>query len=277
MRRAVPGAAAGLRALLSCSLAVLLLLAWRRRRRQDPVRPTGFDRSTASVMRPPRPRPAPFSGSTLPGLDTPFAIGADVGAYGRAPELIAGGPTGAGQAMRLAFDAPVPTQNSIAFDRTDIGAFDQIVVDFDFRAVPADGRAGGLGVALLNTAAFGSSGAVAPQAPLFAADEPNFIGSIGVGFGVDRPGDPPTEASRNHLSVHFDGQPGARVDLGPALDLASGEWTHVRIVARPSELSDVTVSLAGCGRAAITVVDRLAISGLAPYESRLQIAARAGG
>ena len=86
--------------------------------------------------------------------------------------------------MRIAFDAPVPTHNIVAFDRTDVGTADQTVVDFEFRAVPASGGSAGLGVALLSTAAFGSSGAVDLQAPLFAADQPNFTGSIGVGFGL---------------------------------------------------------------------------------------------
>ena len=40
---------------------------------------------------------------------------------------------------------------------------------------------------------------------------------------------------------------------------------------------DVTITLAGCGRAPITVVDHLGVDGLAPYESRLHFAARAGG
>ena len=58
-------------------------------------------------------------------------------------------------------------------------------------------------------------------------------------------GDPGADGSRNHVSVHFDGKLTQEVDLGTALDLASGEWTHARIVVRPRGLSDVTVSLAG--------------------------------
>src|SRR6185436_19569476 len=148
----------------------------------------------------------------VPGVDTPFAIGIHGDPAGRAPQLIAGGPTGAGQALRLAFDAPVPTQNSIAFDRTDVGAFVQIVVDVDFRVVPGHGRGDGLGVALLDTAVFGASGPVAPQGPLFAAEKPNFAGSIGVGFDVSRTGAPGAEVSRNHVSVHVDGQLMQEVD-----------------------------------------------------------------
>jgi hypothetical protein len=37
---------------------------------------------------------------------------------------------------------------------------------------------------LLNTAFFGASGGVVPQALLFAAEEPNFAGSLGVGFDI---------------------------------------------------------------------------------------------
>jgi hypothetical protein len=208
-----------------------------------------------------------------PGVGTPFAVGTRGGAPARAPQLIVGGPTGAGHAIRLALEAPVPTLNSLAFDRSDAGSFDQTVVDFDFRIAPGRGRADGLGVALLNTSAFGATGEVAPQAPFFAANEPSFKGSIGVGFDVSRPGDSPTEPGRNRVAVYFDGKPVRAVDLGKALDVASGEWTHARIVVRPRRFSDITVTLAGCGRTGTTVVDHLAISGLAPYESRLYVAA----
>jgi hypothetical protein len=177
--------------------------------------------------------------------------------------------------MRLAFDAPEATQNIIAFDRTNVGAFDRIVVDFDFRVVASHDGSDGLGIALLNTAAFGASGAVAPQGPLFAAEKPDFAGSLGVGFDLSRTGDPTADASSGHVRVHFDGKLAEGLDPGVPLDLASGEWTHARVVVRPRGFADVTVSLAGCGRAPITVVHGLRIDGLAPYESRLYIAARA--
>src|SRR5689334_585316 len=44
----------------------------------------------------------------MAGMDTPFAIGIHGDPLGSAPELIAAGPSGAGQALRLAFDAPAP-------------------------------------------------------------------------------------------------------------------------------------------------------------------------
>jgi galactose oxidase-like protein/Calx-beta domain-containing protein len=205
-----------------------------------------------------------------PGEGTPFAIGVHGDAAGPVPRLIVGGPTGEGQAMRLAFDAPVPTQNSIAFDRTNVGAFDQIVLDFDFRVVPSHEGAAGLGVALLNTGPYGTSGAVAP--PATVAEEQNFDRSLAVGFQVSSD---TTDVSDNRVSVHFDGKLAQQVDLGTTLDLASGEWTHARILVRPRGFSDVTVSLAGCGRVPITVVDGLVIAGLAPYENRPYIAAQA--
>src|SRR5262245_12450069 len=143
MRRVVPGAAAGLRRLLLPLLAVLLLLAvvgaalWRAPIARPALAAVGAiprsavpDVDTAHGPDRGRPPVGAIQRFDVPDADTPFAVGVDAGAPGRAPELIAGGPTGAGQAMRLAFDAPVPSQNSIAFDRTDVGAFDQVVVDF---------------------------------------------------------------------------------------------------------------------------------------------------
>ena len=141
-----------------------------------------------------------------PGVGTPFAVGVHGGASTRAPELIVGGPTGSGHAIRLALDAPTPTLNSLAFERADGGAFDQTIVDLDFRIAPGRGRADGLGMALLNTSEFGVTGDVATQAPSSVADEPSFKGSIGVGFDVSRTGDSPTGPGRNRVAVYFDGK-----------------------------------------------------------------------
>ena len=69
----------------------------------------------------------------------------------------------------------------IAFDRSATGVFNSVVATFDFRITPPAGAmpADGLGFALLDTAAYGTSGA----GPYFA-EEPNLANSIGVGFDV---------------------------------------------------------------------------------------------
>ena len=149
---------------------------------------------------------------------------------------------------------------------------DQVVADFDFRITPGTGRADGLGFALLNTANYGNGGA---QAPPNAAEEPNFLGSLGVGFDVyPHPGEP----SDNHVSIHYNGALVRAFDARPALDLAIGQWIHARIIMRPGGgYSDVSVILSQCGLAPVTLVDRLKVSGLTPYEGRAYIAARSGG
>src|SRR5581483_7622537 len=130
--------------------------------------------------------------------------------YGNLPNaaLLSGGPTGTGQFLRLAYVDPIPgppSFNTITFDRSDPGAFSQIVADFDFRIEPGKDRADGLGFALLNTAIFGNSGGVQG-----GAEEPNFAGSLGVGFDIYKNsefGDIGDERSRslfsNSVSIHF--------------------------------------------------------------------------
>jgi hypothetical protein len=221
-----------------------------------------------------------FQDFDVAALGTPYSLGIHAGPPTQAAQLLDGGPTGTGKMLRLAYaTAPLPTHNSIAFDRTSPGAFDQIVADFDFRLSPGNGRADGFGFAFLRTANYGTTGAVAPQAPLFAAEEPNFTGSIGIGFDIYR-SSPPLEVSNNHLSVHFNGALVQAFDVKPAmdLDLAVGEWIHARIILRPGGgYSDVTVVLTQCGRAPLPVVNQFRVTGFTPYEGRVHIAARSGG
>src|SRR5204862_1864380 len=84
----------------------------------------------------------------------------------RAPTVIAGGPTGHGKMMRLAYgDKPI-SHNSITFDHAVAGKFEQVVADFDFRITPGTGRADGLGFALLKTPPYDRPGPVPPENPL---------------------------------------------------------------------------------------------------------------
>ncbi|MGQ0604830.1 MAG: Calx-beta domain-containing protein, partial [Anaerolineales bacterium] len=218
-----------------------------------------------------------FQNFDVPG--TPYVTGIHAGTTG--PQLIPGGPIGVGNFIRLAFTATVPSQTSIAFPRTDPGAFDQVVADFDFRLMPnrtANDRADGFGFALLNTTNYGITGTVAPQPPLFAGEEPNFANSLGVGFDLYRSGGTPSEGSNNHVSIHFNNSRLGEGEFKAPFDLGVGQWIHARIVLRPGGgYSDVTVSLTPCGGATTTVVDRLRVTGLAPYEGRAYFAARSGG
>lgn len=215
------------------------------------------------------------------------------------PEVLLGGPGRSKNFLRLVSATPqpqVPSSNSITFPNTD-PASALTVIDFDFRMIPGNavvsgkGRADGFGVALLNTAFFSAPG-VPPQAPLFAAEEPNFVGSLGIGFDLYKnrnlpggyPDDIGNDAIRgssvfsNSLSLHFDGQVLTQVDANDIVDLAGGQWIHVRILLRTEGgFSDVSVRLTPHDCTPVTVIDHFPIPGLLPYAGRLHFGARSGG
>src|SRR5262245_23409740 len=104
--------------------------------RQVPSLVTGFDSAAA-----------PAGQKSVAGSDNP-------------PEFLGGGPApqnAPSRFLRLARAVP-NVNNSVAFDRTDVGLAGRIVADFDFRITPGFNggggflRADGLGFALLNTA-----------------------------------------------------------------------------------------------------------------------------
>ncbi len=202
-----------------------------------------------------------------------------------APIEIDGGPTGVGQFLRLVH-APVapfvaPNVNTITFPVSDAGTFNQVVADFDFRITPGVGRADGFVYALLNTATYFTPN-VEPQA---AAEEANYVGSLGIGFDIfqnDDLNDIGNDIIRanfsNSISVHFNSTVLTQVDVSPFFDLANGQWFHAKIVMRPGGgLSDVSVILTPSGGQSVTVVDQFVVAGLAPYQGRVHFAARAGG
>lgn len=99
------------------------------------------------------------------------------------PTIKSGGPNG--KFIRLVTTTP-GNHNTVTFDPTDSGAFGMVVADFDFRVTPGPpGRADGFGIALLNTESYPDTpGEVCLESPLFAAEETNFAGSLGVGFDI---------------------------------------------------------------------------------------------
>lgn len=219
-----------------------------------------------------------FQDFDTPNTGTPYTLGVHRPDPTTPPAIFDGGPTDTGKLLRLAYGTPPLTHNSINFDRSDAGAFGQVVADFDFRVMQGTGRADGIGFALLNTANYGITGAVGPQMPPYDAEEPNFLGSLGVGFDLYRSDGPPREINDNHISIHYNGAVVQTFDAHPAMDLAGGQWIHARIIMRPGGgYSDVTVVLIQCGRPPVTVVDRVRVPGLAPYEGRVHFASRSGG
>jgi WD40 repeat protein len=216
-----------------------------------------------------------------PGVGTPYLTTAHSPPPAPTAALVNGGPSGEGKALRLAYALPSarPQQNSLIFDPQEVEPAAQVVADFDFRIRPGTGRADGFGFALLNTAHYPLTGTVPPGPPNFAAEEPDFAGSLGIGFDIYRSILPDhKELNANHLSIHFNGTRLAEVDAGPAIDLAIGEWVHARMILHTGNgQAAVTVQLSQCGRAPVTVIEHFPIPGLTPYQSRLYLAARSGG
>jgi hypothetical protein len=185
-----------------------------------------------------------------------------------------GGPTGSGNFLRLA-TTYIVTNNSITFERTDSGIFSTIVAEFDFRMTPGTGQADGFGFALLNTAFYNRSGTVCSTP--FTPEEPNFTGSLGVGFDIYKNPEP-GDINNNHLSIHFNAIALTQVDVTPVTNLASGEWIHAEIVMRPGGgASQVSVILMPPGRQPVIVIDSFFVPGFDPYEGRVFFGARSGG
>ncbi len=196
------------------------------------------------------------------------------------PVEFLGGPTGIGNFLRLATilgDDEKAIHNSIAFDVTDPGLFSQIVAEFDFRMTPGPfGKADGFGFALLNTANYGNSGGVCPTLKPNASEEPNFTGSLGVGFDIFQ-NTGFTDNNDNHLSIHFDSVLVEQFDM-TAVDLAGAQWIHAKIIMRPGGgFSDVSVILTPLGGAPVTVLNSFPVPGFNRYEGRVFFGARSGG
>jgi hypothetical protein len=184
-----------------------------------------------------------------------------------APAVLAGGPGGTGNFLRLLRGVDTSSTNTVAFDRTDPGGFTQATVDFDFRITSVVGRGEGFGFALLNTSSFKATG---PRCG--AAEEPNFARSLGIGFDLHQNAGEP---NNNHVSVHWNNLLVQQVDATGIVDLACGQWIHAKIVVRAGGgLSDVSLLLTPPGGAPTGLITALSVPGLKPYEARAYFAAR---
>ncbi|MEZ4217377.1 MAG: DUF1929 domain-containing protein [Myxococcota bacterium] len=210
---------------------------------------------------------APAPAATFQDFDTPgsaYVLSQDH--QPPAAQILAGGPTG--HFLRLAV-AQTANANSIGFDLTDQGVACTATIDFDFRITkPVTGTSGhGIAVDLLDTAQWGPSGAKGCH------EDCNLAGALMFGFdtyqGPFATGDP----NDNHVSVHYGGSTVAQIDATPAVDLDSGAWLHAQMRVDFAN-AEVSVDLGPSGGAATTVIDHLAVPGLAPFESRLNMMAR---
>jgi hypothetical protein len=222
------------------------------------------------------------------GAGTPF-VPFQVAPLTTAPELMEGGPSGVGNFIRLVSDAPQPgppSSNTLTFGQAELGAFGLVVADFNFRITPGVGRGDGFGFTLLNNASYPGPTAQ-PELPPFVAEEPHYTDSLGIGFDVHQSpdlGDIGNGNIRplysNSLSVHFGGAlvTNGQFDVTPVVDLAGARWIHARVIVRTADTPpNVSVILTPNGEESFTVIDRFAVPGLTPYESRVHFGGRAGG
>lgn len=232
--------------------------------------------------------PAAVAADTVQNFDTGNGICAtgsaclaEVFANGPAPELMPGGPTGLGRFLRLAYGAPeggTPNFNTVTF--REIGDVDKVVlIGFYFRMIPGVGRADGFAFSLLNADLYSDMDVGG------TAEEPNFIGSLGVGFDVYRNEDLNDVGNvvlgdfySNSVSVHYDGAIITQVDASPIIDLACEQWIQARIEVHVSNsVATVSVALAPPDAPPITLIEDLPIPDFEPYPARVHFGARSGG
>jgi len=212
--------------------------------------------SLTDTFDPPNPNVTPMHYGNLVGLD-----------------VLPGGPTG--QFLRMTHDGVNSTSNGYAYHMTDPGLYSTINAGFDFRITSTDRPADGFAFVLLPTGIYGPAGSGA-YVPGTAMEAPDYPGVFGVGFDIY-----PSET--NLVTAHWDG---AQVDAAPvepaAVDFVAGVFHHVDLslefVTDGANLSvDLTSDVHGASGPTITAFDELFIPGLAPYEYRVEFAARTGG
>ncbi|MBN2474268.1 MAG: hypothetical protein JXB62_06655 [Pirellulales bacterium] len=184
---------------------------------------------------------------------------------------MSGGPTG--DFLRLINDTINDQRNHYSYDLTDSGAFSTIVAELDFRVTSADNGADGFSLQFLPTSVYGTTG-VGPTA--FDPEEPNIAETAAIGFDIWEPW------VVNDVSVHHNGAERRNVRLNPAdVDLDIGVFHHARVemqqLANGSTVSlQLTPDIHGVPGATITAFNTF-VSGLLPYENRIQFSARTGG
>jgi len=213
---------------------------------------------------------------TFDGGGTPFTLS---NYSGPAPAIVpAGNP---GNAVQLTYASSGFTQNSIDFDRTQVGPFTGVTANFDFKV--SSGGADGFNFSLVNTATYGTTGTVGlPNASPVGVveEEPNFTGSVGLEFDTFNNGGP-EDVSANEIGLHFDNANVNSTDLTPTgFGIADNAWNHVQMTITPvAGGSDVTVTLSpstGSSNPTVTPYNNFFVAGLNPYESRVEFGARTG-
>lgn len=220
------------------------------------------------------------------GVGTPYV--AKQTNHPPAPVLLSGGPTGRGRLLRLVSQGPQPeppSSNTITFAQSDTAVPQVIVAEFDFRIRCGSTRGDGFGFALLHEASYPAAtvAAVEPDHEPYAAEEPGYTKSIGVGFDIyandaigPLPADLGHDGIRSHfstsVSLHYDGKLLTQADTVGVTDLANSQWKRARIIVRAER---VTVQLSATRGQWATLLDRR-IAGLKPYVARAHFGGRCG-
>lgn len=173
-------------------------------------------------------------------------------------------------------------RNTIAFDRTDPGLYATITVNYDFRFTNNTGTpADGLGMALLNTNNYGTSG-----------DGPNFAqngaptNSINIGLDNYNNGAGAGDPSNNHAEIAYNGPANIvpASDLNPTtqINLSNGQWHHATATFEYASAGTLvtlvlTPDVYGSPGTPVVAYDRVLLPGVLPYEARVAFGAGTGG
>ena len=216
----------------------------------------------------------------------PAEIRADTLGAGAAPAVMSDGWDG--DFLRVTH-AENSQNNTISFEQLYSGEYEELSIEFEFRIDNGPGGADGLGIAYLNSATYGTDTS-APNPSL--QEEPNLVGSFGVGFDTFNNGGGPDAdipggdaSTPNSVSLHWDGAKVANFDLSPTaipliefdLFATPDALITASILVVPNVTgSEVTVTLDD-GKNEVLVYDAFQIDGFFPYDGRLAIGGRTGG
>lgn len=205
---------------------------------------------------------------TFSGGGTPATI-TRLGDPGTDATIQTGGPTGDFLRLTTTLNG---TNNHYSYERSDLGAFDTIDAQFDFRIL--NPGADGFSLALLPTSLYGISG----DGPNYTAEDPNIAGAFGLAFTL-YPG-------LRDVSVHWDGtqlsQYSASNTAGIGVNFRDNAVFNraLATLQRVGNGTNVTVTLTGDinGTGGPTYkAFEIVLPNALPYENRVQFAGRTGG
>lgn len=189
---------------------------------------------------------------------------------------------GSREFLRISHDQPAVEPkancNTVTFNCVEAKTTGQVAIDFDFRVQNQAGEepADGFSVSLLR-----AGEDLAPGIPIdmdedarpAAAERPDMPGSLGFGFRFYTLGDEPVE----NVKVFWDGSVvQSPFPLPTGQSMVNTGWIHASIRV-DFGLARVTLRLTREDGSLLLHIDDLPVPGLAPYASRVHLAARSSG